>query len=264
MSDKLNKNPSASSSIEKEDSDESLIRLSKLMSEQGICSRREADELIEKGLVFVNGERVDELGTRFPRGVDIKVSSFGKKILAQKKTVLLYKPVGYVSHSDDEGEYKNALDLISPKTLVPNTPGVVDYRELKQGLAPAGRLDIDSKGLLILTQDGKVAKQIIGEDSEMEKEYLVRVKGSMKDNGLELLKFGLSLDNVPLKPARVDWINRDQLRFVLTEGRKRQIRRMCELVGLEVTGLKRVRIGRVTLGQLREGQWRLLGPDEKF
>ncbi len=247
-----------------ENSEEPLIRLSKLMSEEGLCSRREADEIIEKGFVFVNGERVEELGTKFPRGVDIKISSVGKKILSKKKTVLLYKPVGYVSHNDDEGEYKSALDIINAKTLVPNSPGVSDYRELKNGLAPAGRLDIDSKGLLVLTQDGKIAKQLIGEDSEIEKEYLVRVKGQIKENGLTLLKHGLSLDGVPLKPAKVDWINRDQLKFVLVEGKKRQIRRMCELVGLEVTSLKRVRIGRVALGSLREGQWRLLGPDEQF
>ncbi|MCB0357663.1 MAG: rRNA pseudouridine synthase [Bdellovibrionales bacterium] len=245
-------------------SDEEMIRLSKLMSELGICSRREADELIEKGLVFVNGERVNTLGVKFPRGVEIKVNPVGRKLLAQKKTVILNKPLSYVSHADDENKYESAIDLINAKNLMPNSPGVQDYKSLRQGLAPAGRLDIDSKGLLVLTQDGNIAKQIIGEDSKIEKEYLVRVRGQILDNGLNLLRHGLELDGYPLKPAKVDWLNKDQLKFVLIEGKKRQIRRMCEAVGLEVVGLKRVRIGRITLGSLREGQWRLLGPDEKF
>ena len=132
------------------------------------------------------------------------------------------------------------------------------------GMAPAGRLDIDSQGMLILTQDGRVARRIIDKTSPVEKEYLVRVQGRLDDRGLALLRHGLSLDEQPLKPARVEWLNDDQLRFVLTEGKKRQIRRMCELVGLRVTGLKRVRIGNIVLGHLPEGCWRHLGPDERF
>ena len=128
----------------------------------------------------------------------------------------------------------------------------------------AGRLDIDSQGLLVLTQDGRIAKQLIGEDSEVDKEYLVRVQGSLSDRGLELLNHGLSLDGKALRPAQVRWQNSDQLRFVLREGKKRQIRRMCELVGLKVVGLKRVRIGRVALGDLPLGQWRYLREDERF
>jgi 23S rRNA pseudouridine2604 synthase len=133
-----------------------------------------------------------------------------------------------------------------------------------KGLAPAGRLDIDSQGLLVLTQDGRIAKQLIGENSGTEKEYLVRVQGKLSANGLSLLNFGLSLDGAALKRAEVSWQNRDQLRFILREGKKRQIRRMCELVGLKVTGLKRVRIGKVTLGDLPTGQWRYLLSDERF
>jgi 23S rRNA pseudouridine2604 synthase len=132
------------------------------------------------------------------------------------------------------------------------------------GLAPAGRLDIDSTGLLVLTQDGRIAKQLIGEDSPVEKEYMVRVQGTLVGNGLNLLNHGLSLDGKKLKPAKVSWLNDDQLRFTLNEGKKRQIRRMCELVGLKVTALKRVRIGKVKLGDLPVGQWRYLGEDEKF
>ncbi len=133
-----------------------------------------------------------------------------------------------------------------------------------KGLAPAGRLDIDSTGLLVLTQDGRVAKQLIGQDSSVEKEYLVRVEGRLTEQGMQRLRHGLVLDGVRLKPAQVSWQNQDQLRFVLREGRKRQIRRMCEMVGLVVTGLKRVRSGNVPLGALPMGKWRYLRPDEKF
>ena len=137
-----------------------------------------------------------------------------------------------------------------------------------RGLAPAGRLDIDSTGLLVLTQDGRVAKHLIGENSDVEKEYMVRVEpireGSFPPDGIERLRHGMELDGQLLKPAKVSWTNEDQLRVVLREGRKRQIRRMCEQVGLTVTGLKRIRIGSVTLSKLPLGTWRYLRPDETF
>ncbi|MFN3398095.1 MAG: pseudouridine synthase, partial [Sulfurimicrobium sp.] len=132
------------------------------------------------------------------------------------------------------------------------------------GLAPAGRLDIDSQGLLVLTQDGRIARQLIGADSQIEKEYLVRVQGKLDEAGLKRLNHGLSLDGEALKAAKVAWQNADQLRFILKEGKKRQIRRMCELVGLRVVGLKRVRIGKIKLGDLPPGQWRYLQEGESF
>jgi len=133
-----------------------------------------------------------------------------------------------------------------------------------QGLAPAGRLDIDSQGLLVLTQDGRVAKTLIGENSPVEKEYLVRVDGHVSQEKLALLNHGLSLDGKLLRPAKVTRLNEDQLKFILTEGRKRQIRRMCDQAEVKVTGLKRVRIGKIMLGHLPEGQWRYLGKNESF
>ncbi len=116
----------------------------------------------------------------------------------------------------------------------------------------------------MLTQDGRIARRLIGPESDIEKEYLVRVEGALSKEGMSLLRHGLSLDGRKLKPARVSWVNTQQLRFVLTEGRKRQIRRMCELVGLHVTALKRVRIGKVRLANLPTGQWRFLHVDEEF
>jgi 23S rRNA pseudouridine2604 synthase len=129
-------------------------------------------------------------------------------------------------------------------------------------LAPAGRLDIDSQGLLVLTQDGRIAKQLIGEHSDIEKEYLVRIKGDVTQNQIEQLCFGLKLDGKALKEAKIKRLNEDQLQFVLREGKKRQIRRMAEAVGLHVTGLKRVRVGELRLGKLAEGEWRFVKPEE--
>lgn len=248
---------------------EGSLRLSKRMSELGLASRREADEWIAKGWVRVDGEVVDELGARVLPHQRITVDAKARQEQAQRVTVLLNKPVGYVSGQAEDG-YEPAVVLVQPKN---------HWREDRSGirfspahlrhLAPAGRLDIDSVGLLVLTQDGRIARQLIGEDGEIEKEYLVRVEPlvpgqRLSPEGLARLNHGLELDGQPLKPARVEWVNDDQLRFVLTEGRKRQIRRMCEAVGLKVTGLKRVRIGRVTLGDLPSGRWRYLRPDESF
>jgi 23S rRNA pseudouridine2604 synthase len=239
------------------------IRLSKLMSERGICSRREADAFIEKGLVFVDGQRISELGTRVDPNCKIDLAQQAQKQQQQRVTLLLHKPVGFVSGQPEPG-YQPAVTLIRPETQWHEGGGPRFSPAMLKGLAPAGRLDIDSTGLLVLTQDGRVAKQLIGDDSQVDKEYLVRVEGQLSDQGLALLNHGLELDGRKLRPAQVSWQNADQLRFILREGRKRQIRRMCELVGLKVVGLKRVRIGQVRLGDLPQGQWRPLQPSERF
>jgi 23S rRNA pseudouridine2604 synthase len=240
------------------------IRLSKRMSELGLCSRREADGYIEKGWVQVDGETVSELGSKVYPHQQITLRSAAQTTQQQRVTILLNKPVGYVS-GQAEHDYKPASTLFDESTHWREDPSPLKFhRSQLLGLAPAGRLDIDSSGLLVLTQDGRVAKQLIGENSPVDKEYLVRVQGQLKDGGLAQLCNGLKLDGEYLKPAKVTWQNEDQLRFVLREGKKRQIRRMCELVGLKVTGLKRIRIGRVKLGNLPVGQWRYLGEDERF
>jgi len=241
-----------------------LLRLSKLMAERGLCSRREADEYIERGLVYVNGERISILGTKVLPDVEITLASEAQKTQAQRVTVLLNKPIGYVSAQAEDG-YQPAIVLVTPDHLYAAAPAPQPFRrEHLRGLAPAGRLDIDSTGLLVLTQDGRVARHLIDADSTVDKEYLVRVEGRLSAEGLQRLNHGLSLDGQALKPATVTWQNEDQLCFVLREGKKRQIRRMCELVGLKVVGLKRVRIGKVRLGDLPVGQWRYLLPHEQF
>jgi len=245
-----------------QDKNNEKIRLSKLMSEQGLSSRREADTLIEQGLVFVNGVRVTELGTKVSRTDKVELAAKAKQKQADLVTILLNKPIGYVSGQPEKG-YEPAIRLLTKENQMEPQNSPYHPRNL-EGLAVAGRLDIDSQGLLIFTQDGRTAKQLIGENSEIEKEYLVRVRGRLTKEQLSLLCFGLEMDGKPLKRAFVEWVNADQLRFVLTEGKKRQVRRMCEMMNLEVLGLKRVRVGKIKLGQLPEGQWRFLAPHEKF
>ena len=271
-------------------------RLNKRMAELGLCSRREADDWVEQGWVKVNGV-VATMGQQVTAADRIEVDKIAQGFQDQRVTILLNKPIGYVSGQAEDG-HEPAVTLINPRTHWRDDPSGLRFSPPHlRGLAPAGRLDIDSVGLLVLTQDGRVARQIIGEDSTMDKEYLVRVvyqgpgplralppgaraeplqeiderdpvstnvQAVFPREQLERLRHGLSLDGQPLKPAKVEWQNPEQLRFVLQEGKKRQIRRMCELVGLKVVGLKRIRIGRVTLGNLPVGQWRYLGPHERF
>ena len=271
-------------------------RLNKRMAELGLCSRREADEWIAQGWVRVNGQ-VAEMGVQVLPTDRIDVDKVAQNFQEQRVTILLHKPMGYVSGQAEDG-HTPAVALINPRTHWRDDPSRNRFSPPQlRGLAPAGRLDIDSVGLLVLTQDGRVARQLIGEDSSVEKEYLVRVvyqapgeavprhpsersaplqeiderdpvstnvQAVFPPELLERLRHGLSLDGEPLRPAKVDWQNPEQLRFVLTEGKKRQIRRMCEQVGLKVVGLKRIRIGRITLGNLPVGQWRYLSPNERF
>ena len=242
------------------------------MAELGLCSRREADDWIAKGWVRVNGKPA-VMGLQVAPADRIEVDSQARGQQQQQVTILLNKPIGYVSGQAEDG-HQPAVVLVQERNHWKGDAGKLRFTpQQMRGLAPAGRLDIDSTGLLVLTQDGRIARQLIGEDSGMEKEYLVRVScGSVVTDvqaafpvaQLARLRHGLSLDEQPLKPAQVEWQNPEQLRFVLVEGKKRQIRRMCELVGLKVVGLKRVRIGRVVLGQLPLGQWRYLGAGERF
>ncbi|WP_325320141.1 rRNA pseudouridine synthase [Kingella oralis] len=239
------------------------IRLSKRMAELGICSRREADSYIEKGWVSVNG-KIAVLGQKVSPADRIDLNKHAHEQKANRVTILLNKPVGFVS-GQPENDYRAAAELITAENQWEgDTSRIAFHPGHTRNLAPAGRLDIDSVGLLVLTQDGRIAKQLIGDNGNSEKEYLVRVKGSLKENGLALLNHGLSLDGEKLRPAQVSWQNQDQLRFVLKQGKKRQIRRMCELVGLRVVGLKRIRVGRIKLGALPQGKWRYLQANERF
>ena len=252
------------------------VRLNKRMAELGLCSRREADAWIDQGWVRVNGQ-VAEMGMQVGSTDRITVEREAQAQQEQQVTVLLHKPMGYVSGQAEDG-HEPAMVLFQARNQWTGDTTRIRFSPAQfKGLAPAGRLDIDSVGLLVMTQDGRVARQLIGEDADMEKEYLVRVTCSGPNGDvavnvqahfpaaqMQRLRHGLSLDGKPLKPAQVEWQNPEQLRFVLKEGKKRQIRRMCEQVGLKVVGLKRIRMGRISLGALPVGQWRYLGPTESF
>lgn len=239
------------------------------MTALGLASRREADAWIAAGWVRVDGG-LARLGQRVRPGQRIDVDPQARHLQQRQVTILLHKPLGVVSGQAEDG-HAAAATLISAATHWADDPAPLQFQPAHaRGLAPAGRLDLDSRGLLVLTQDGRIARLLIGEDSAIEKEYLVQVAPLRPEAPpappavLERLRHGLQLDGHALAPARVSWANEDRLRIVLREGRKRQIRRMCELVGLRVLDLQRVGIGRIVLGALPPGQWRYLGEFERF
>lgn len=233
------------------------LRLSKLMGQRGLCSRREADKLIEEGLVKVDGKIVAELGFKVSPECSIEILEEGRETLDDKVTIALHKPRDYVS-SQPEDDYVSALELIREHNYFGN-----DYTHIeRKGLAPLGRLDIDSTGLILYSQNGVLAKKIIGENSSVEKEYEVNVLGGITEEVLEKLRFGLTLDGVKLKRAKITKITSTKMVFILNQGRKRQIRRMCELVGLKTRRIHRIRVGKLKIGALPEGQWMLVRPED--
>jgi 23S rRNA pseudouridine2604 synthase len=230
-------------------------RVNRWLAQSGVCSRREAEALIEQGLVSIDGERVEDAGRKIMPGQTLTLADQG----AAKLSVVLNKPVGVVS-AQPEGKQVPAARLLTREALWGNSP-VIPGRDAS--LPPLGRLDMDSHGLLILSDDGVLAKALIGPESDLEKEYLVRVSGAIDEAKLGRLRHGLALDGRQLRPARVTQVEPQRLRFILKEGRNRQIRRMCDLVGLSVTDLYRLRIGPLKLGDLPEGKWRPLTGDER-
>lgn len=234
------------------------FRLSKLMSERGLCSRREAEVHIREGRVWVNGQCASNVAATFSRDCQIILQDNSN---ISKISILLHKPVGIVSAQPEPGKIP-AIRLLSGERHWPTPQKSLTSAE-QAGLAVCGRLDEDSRGLLLFSQDGRVAKALIGAESLIEKEYLVEVTGKITEEKLARLRFGLHLDGQALKAATVEWQAAQQLRFVLTEGKKRQIRRMCGLVGLTVVDLWRVRIGMLRLEDLPEGRWRHLTSAER-
>jgi 23S rRNA pseudouridine2604 synthase len=233
------------------------------MADRGICSRREAEQLIEQGMVQVNGKVISKLGVRIDPNQEIKLSPLAIRKRQALVTILLNKPPGYVS-TQPEKNYLDAATLIRKRNLYHPRGEIHRHPPDPASLHVAGRLDIDSSGLLVLTQDGSVARRLIHPNHVLEKEYIVRVRGNITDQSLGFLSEGLELDGRKLKRAKVCRQTDGQLQLILMEGRKRQIRRMCEQVGLEVVSLVRVRIGNIQLGRLPRGKWRFLGPNETF
>lgn len=236
------------------------IRLNKFMAQKGVCSRREAEGLISDGFVSVNGTKVTEPGHKINPGETLELTGGAAKKLSSKVSVVIHKPVGIVSAQPDPGQVP-AARLLTPANLRGAPSGPMPGKGLS--LPPLGRLDMDSRGLLILSEDGVLAKALIGPEHGLEKDYRVRVKGDITPDKVRQLCFGLSLDDRALKRAKVTHEGGQTLRFILREGRNRQIRRMAELVDLRVVDLHRTRIGPLKLGPLREGKWRFLTLEER-
>lgn len=233
------------------------VRINKWLGQTGVCSRREADALIADGLVSVDGEVVRDAGRKLEAGQTLTLNDRATAALAQGQTLVVHKPVGYVSGQPEPGKIPAARLLNMANRIGEGEPPG------RAVIPPIGRLDEDSRGLLLLSSDGVVAKAVIGPQSELEKEYLVEVAGTVTEAKLSRLRHGLELDGRQLKPARVTQMAPQRLRFILKEGRNRQIRRMCELVGLDVVDLLRIRIGPLELGDLPEGRWRMLSASER-
>jgi 23S rRNA pseudouridine2604 synthase len=234
-------------------------RVNRWLAQNGVCSRREAEDLIARGLVSIDGERVEDVGRKIAPGQTLTLADAAESELQASLSAVLHKPIGIVSAQPEAGQVP-AVRLLTRAALVGESSVIPSAQT---SLAPLGRLDMDSRGLLLLSDDGVLAKAIIGPASDLEKEYLVRVTGHVTEQKLALLRHGLQLDGRQLRRAKITQIAPQRLRFVLKEGRNRQIRRMCELVGLHVTDLLRIRIGPLALGDLPEGRWRALTGEER-
>ena len=225
-----------------------LIRLNKYLADQGIASRREADRLISDGLISVNGKVVKEMGVKIDPAKD-KITVSNQVIERQKKLIyiMLHKPANYVtSVKRTRVEPKIVLDLI----------------DIKERIYPVGRLDKDTTGLLILTNDGTLTYKLTHPSAECEKEYEVTVDGQIRKGQIDKLKAGVKLLGKKTKETRIKKIGPNRMRIILTEGRYRQVRRICQKVGLPVKKLKRIRIKSLKLGDLPEGKWRYLTSQE--
>jgi 23S rRNA pseudouridine2604 synthase len=235
-------------------------RVNKWLAQSGMCSRREAEQLISDGLVSIDGEVVEDVGRKILPGQTLILADRATAKLDAAITYMIHKPKGVVSAQPDPGQVP-AARLLTRQNQWGDAPAAIP--QSGDLLPPIGRLDKDSRGLLLLSADGVVAKAVIGPQSDLEKEYRVAVMGALTEEKIELLRHGLELDGRELRPAEVELISEQRLRFVLREGRNRQIRRMCELVELKVVDLFRVRIGPLDMGDMPEGRWRPLTSEER-
>lgn len=238
-------------------------RVNRWLAQSGVCSRREAEGMIGAGLVSIDGEVVTDAGRKILPGQTLALSDVAQAGLESSLSVVIHKPVGVVSAHADADQVP-AVRLLTPERLFgERLVGESPVPDQHNRLAPLGRLDMDSRGLLILSEDGVLAKALIGPDSALDKEYVVQVSGVVTEVKVRRLRHGLTLDGRHLKVAKVRSEGEQTLRFILTEGRNRQIRRMCEAVDLEVADLLRLRIGPLKLGDLPEGSWRALTAEER-
>lgn len=222
------------------------IRINKYIASSGVCSRRNADDIISSGRVKINGQVITELGTKVTNKDVVEIDGKIISIEANKVYIMLNKPKGYVTTSKEQF----------------NRPSVLELVNVRERVFAVGRLDMDSEGLLILTNDGDFANKIIHPTKHVSKEYEVKLKNKIEDATLDKLRFGVDIGGYVTKPAIVKKINDTEFIIAISEGKNRQIRRMCEAVENKVVSLKRVAIGGLDLGNLESGKYRILSDDD--
>lgn len=221
------------------------MRLVKFLAHGGVASRRRAEEIIAKGVVTVGGEVVTDPARDVGEGDDVRVNGAPVGVEAREVWVV-NKPAGVVSTAREPG----------------SRPAVVELVRTNARLYPVGRLDADSTGLLLLTNDGELANQLTHPRYEVPKTYRVRLRAPLADRDLERLRRGVELEDGPTAPAQARRLGEREIEVVLREGRNRQVRRMLEAIGNEVTALRRIAFGPLALGELKEGEARRLSEDE--
>ncbi len=228
-------------------------RLQKYLAECGVASRRKCEEIILEGKVSVNGKVVTELGTKIIPGKD-KIELDGRKIVSEKKVyILLNKPVGYVTTVSDEKERPTVMELLD---------GV------KEKVVPVGRLDMFTSGLLFLSNDGEFIYKVTHPKHETTKTYIVKTRGVPTEKDLEKLRVGVKIEDYTTSPAKVELLLKDNTNDIsriwiqIHEGRNRQVRKMCEAIGLSVIALKREGVGNLTCEGVERGKWRYLTDEE--
>lgn len=223
-----------------------MERLQKIIARAGICSRREAEKLILSGRVTVDGKIITELGSKVDSNQKIRVDGKLLHIDTEKIYILLNKPRGYVSTAHDERCRKTILDLI----------------DVSERIYPIGRLDLNSEGLILLTNDGELTNLLIHPRFEVEKTYRAKISGVITEEKLDLLRAGIELDDGLTSPAEIYRLDKDLIEITIHEGRNRQVRRMFAAIGCDVKRLKRIKFAGLTLDGLKVGKYRFLTPEE--
>jgi 23S rRNA pseudouridine2604 synthase len=242
---------------------DTAIRLAKRVAEMIPCSRAEAERYIAGGWISVDGAVVEEPAARVTDEQDVTIDPEATADEPTPVTILLHKPAGHNAGVGAQGQ--PALGCLDEQTLVPADHGA--QRFLKRHLARltlTNPLETSASGLVIYTQDFRVARKLVDEGARVEQEYVVEVSGQIRDGGLALLNHGLTFSGKPIAPMKVSWQNETRLRFALKGVRPGQIEHMCRAVGLTVVSMKRIRIGRVSMASLPVGQWRYLHEYERF
>lgn len=224
-----------------------MIRLNKYIASSGVCSRRKADELIESGKVKINGIVTTKMGEQVDETKDI-VEVANKKISLKEEKIyiMLNKPKGYVTTNSEQFNRPSTKDLIKEKIRV----------------FPIGRLDMNTEGLLILTNDGEFSNRLMHPSNKIEKKYIITLRTSVSDEQIKMLENGVDIGGYVTKPAKIKRLLPLELEIIISEGKNRQIRKMCEAVGANLKNLKRVQIGNLKLGDLKLGKYRFLSKEE--